>query len=135
MPFTRMRYHIVFSTKGRRPWVTSEIEKFLYPVMGRIAKDMDGHLLQIGGIEDHVHLLSAIPPSIAVSDFVGGLKSNSSGAIKRHFPWMNQFQWQEEFSGFTIGPNDLPRISRYIQNQKEHHKQDNLIMRFESRSE
>jgi REP element-mobilizing transposase RayT len=131
MPYTRLRYHIVIATKGRAPWITPDIENFLYPVIGHITKNIDCRLLEIGGIEDHIHLLPALRPSIAVSDFISILKSNSTGAIKRNFPWMNHFRWQGTFSAFTIGPNDLQRITYYIQNQKEHHNRGTLITRLE----
>jgi len=49
--------HIVFSTKNRNSWIVDEICHRLYSYMGTICKDRGFPLYQIGGMEDHLHLL------------------------------------------------------------------------------
>ena len=123
MSFTRLRYHIVFTTKEREPWLTREVEEFVYPVVGRIAKLNRGCLLCIGGVEDHVHLLVAISPTMAVAEFVRAIKASSSAAIRKKFSSLRGFRWQGEYSCFTVWPKDYKGLVRYIENQKEHHRQ------------
>ena len=126
MSYTRLRYHIVFATKGRQAWLSEEIREFLYPVFGRIAKNEGGRLLEAGGVEDHVHLICAIKPTVAVSDFIGRLKANSTGALKRNFEQLGAFEWQGEFSCFTADPANMDKLRSYVANQVEHHRNGDL---------
>lgn len=131
MPYTRMRYHLVFSTKNRQRWILPSVEEFLYPVMRQIAKKNQSRIVQIGGVEDHVHLLFAMPPTLCIATFVACVKSNSSAAVKRGLPYMKHFQWQEEYSCFTVGAGDYERIYDYVRNQKIHHRKNTLRPNFE----
>jgi putative transposase len=51
-------FHLVFSTKNRRPFLRDEtLRTRLYEYLGGISKSLDCHPVRIGGVEDHVHLL------------------------------------------------------------------------------
>jgi putative transposase len=50
-------FHLIWSTKNRTKWINSEIQSRLYPYMGGIIRNFNGSLLEIGGMQDHVHLL------------------------------------------------------------------------------
>lgn len=126
MALGRARYHLVFATKGRRPFIDENVEKFLYPVLGGITKKAGGKLVRVGGIEDHIHLICGIPPKIAVSDFVKDLKSQSTGALKREFHRLWHFKWQVSFGYFTLDPLNMKRVIDYVDNQKEHHRKEDL---------
>lgn len=54
--YSQILFHIVFSTKHREPWITTEVAAKLHPYIGGIARAEKGVLYDIGGIEDHVHL-------------------------------------------------------------------------------
>ena len=126
MSFTRLRYHIVFATKERARWIWPEVEAFLYPVIGHIARQLDGRLLAVGGVQDHVHLVCAIRPSIALDDFVRDVKSRSSAAVRGEFENLYGFGWQDGYGGFTLNPLDMDEIFAYVRNQKEHHANNEL---------
>jgi putative transposase len=76
--YSNLLYHIVFSTKDRAPLISDEIKVELYRYMAGITREEGSTLLEIGGIEDHVHLLAKFKPSIAVSDMLRLIKTNSS---------------------------------------------------------
>ncbi|TWT90339.1 Transposase IS200 like protein [Pseudobythopirellula maris] len=123
--YTSLTYHIVFSTKYRRPLLVSEMRGRLYEYMGGIVRREYGTLLEIGGVEDHVHLLTRIHPSTAVADFLRVLKSNSSGWVNEQSLTPNRFAWQEGYSAFTVSESQTGAVRRYIQRQEAHHaKQD-----------
>ena len=65
--YTRLLYHIVFSTKDRRPLINPRLKTDLHPYLGGIVKRLKGVPTSIGGVEDHVHLLTTIPATICVS--------------------------------------------------------------------
>ncbi|AWV88601.1 IS200/IS605 family transposase [Bradymonas sediminis] len=121
MSFTRLRYHIVFATKKRVRWIRPEVEAFLYPVMVKIGRSLTGQIIRLGGVEDHVHVICALPPNICVEDFVRDLKSRSSCAVRAHFKNLYGFRWQDEFGAFSLNPNDMGGIIAYVENQKRHH--------------
>ena len=54
--FVSCLMHVVFSTKERRPWMTSEIQERLWPYLGGIARENKMKALKVGGVEDHVHI-------------------------------------------------------------------------------
>jgi len=77
-------FHIIFSTKGRIGLISSDFKNDLYKYISGIAKNQDAQILKINGIDNHVHILVKIKPSISVSDFVCKLKSNSSKWISEN---------------------------------------------------
>ncbi len=76
--FHRLTYHIVFGTRFRRPSIHPVFRERLYEYIGGIIRAQSGHLIQIGGIEDHIHLLVNLAPSKAVSDVLRDIKANSA---------------------------------------------------------
>ena len=119
--YAQLLFHVVFSTKERRPWITSDIAKSLYPYMGGIVRNEKGVLFDIGGIEDHVRLYIRWRPSAALSDPMRNLKANSSKWIHETFPELQAFAWQEGYSAFSVGKSLESWLKRYIANQANHH--------------
>ena len=91
----------------------------LYEYLGGTIRGLKGICLEIGGVEDHVHILAKLPPTIAVSDFLEKLKSNSSKWAKSV---RRGFSWQAGYSAFTVSESQVARVRQYIQNQREHHR-------------
>ena len=68
--YTDIAYHIVFATKHRVPVLRKERRDDLYRFIWGIIKERSSHLYRIGGVEDHVHILSSLHPTVALADFV-----------------------------------------------------------------
>lgn len=115
--YTNHLYHIVFSTKDRTPLIKPEIKEELYKYMCGIARNHRGQILRINGVEDHVHLLSKVQPSISVSDFVRLLKANSSKWVSEKFSPSSHFAWQDGYSSFTVSESNFDRVANYIAKQ------------------
>jgi REP element-mobilizing transposase RayT len=84
--YTNLLYHIVFSTKERRPLITPEYEPRLYEYIGGIVRGLGGISLELNGTEDHVHLLAKLRPDRALSDVLRKLKANATGWMHDVFP-------------------------------------------------
>ena len=127
---TNLNYHIVFSTKMRLKLITPELTEELYPYIGGIINGEKGHLLAIGGIYDHIHILARFHQTYAVADIVKKIKGHSSKFIhnNKNIP----FEWQRGYGAFSVSESLLPQIIKYINNQEEHHKersfQDELLI-------
>ena len=77
--YTCLHYHLVFSTKNRVPAITPEIQPRLWEYLGGIVVGHKGIPIQIGGTDDHVHLLVTLRQQPALADFLRELKAGSSG--------------------------------------------------------
>ncbi|WP_149495413.1 IS200/IS605 family transposase [Roseiconus lacunae] len=120
--FTNLLFHIIHSTKYREPTIRSEWQDDLYAYVGGIVRDQKGTLLKIGGVEDHVHLLAKLSPTIAISDVLRTPKSNSSKWINERSDVTRKFEWQSGYAAFSVSESQLPAVAEYTANQAEHHR-------------
>lgn len=115
-------FHVVFSTKNRFDFITSEIEPELFAYVGGIAKAFGAVLLAAGGTANHVHLLMSVSKNFLLPDLIGAIKRDSSKWIKTKGKMLTKFAWQDGYSAFSVGHTQLPMIEKYIAGQKEHHR-------------
>jgi putative transposase len=120
--YTNLLYHIVFSTKERRPLITFEYETRLYDYIGGTIRGVGGISLELNGTEDHVHVLTKRRPDRALSDVLRGLKANATGWMHDIFPALKDFSWQRGYGAFTVSQSNVQEVRRYIVRQKEHHE-------------
>ncbi len=120
--YTSLHYHIVFSTKNRERWIMPDIEQRIWAYLGGIAKDNKMQPIQIGGIEDHVHMLFGAPATLAPSKIAQVIKGGSSAWIHETFPAMLGFAWQDGYGAFTVSMSSVPDVAAYIRSQREHHR-------------
>lgn len=114
--------HVIFSTKNREPFITSEIEPELFAYMGGILRNHESRLLDAGGTAVHVHLLVSQSKNISLSSLMKDLKKDSSSWIKTKGSAFRNFHWQDGYGAFSIGKSDIPDLKKYIAGQKEHHR-------------
>jgi REP element-mobilizing transposase RayT len=119
---SRVLVHLVFSTKNRAPLLTDEIRAELHPYLSVLLNDNDCPSLQVGGVDDHVHLLFGLSRTLAIAEIVEILKVASSKWIKTKSGQLAEFHWQHGYGAFSIGQSQATRVVRYIQNQPEHHR-------------
>jgi putative transposase len=120
--YTNLLYHIVFSTKDRRPLITPEYQVRLYDYIGGTIRGVGGISLELNGTEDHVHLLAKLRPDRALSDVLRDLKANATGWMHDIFPALKDFSWQRGYGAFTVSHSNVDEVRQYIARQKEHHQ-------------
>ncbi|MFZ0283149.1 MAG: transposase [Bacteroidales bacterium] len=115
-------YHIVFRTKDSLPTIRQNTAHELYSYITGITRQKKSHLYRINGVENHLHILTDMNPSIAPIDFVKDIKVSSSIWMKRSnlFPLFNG--WAVGYGSFTCSYMDINRLIEYIKNQQEHHQ-------------
>jgi REP element-mobilizing transposase RayT len=84
--YSNILTHVVFSTKSRKPFINAALEARLFPYLGGIVRQLDGKLYVVNGVEEHVHLLAELPPTIAVAEAIGKIKGSSTYWIHQSFP-------------------------------------------------
>lgn len=122
MSYTSLHYHIVFSTKDRRPYFQPQDNDRLNPYFGGIIRNRKAKLHIVNSTVDHVHLAAALHPDTSLSTFVRVIKTNSSKWIHDTFPALQTFGWQEGYSAFSVSYSGIDKVIEYIRNQQEHHK-------------
>ena len=120
--FHKLTYHVVFSTKYRRRMIHDELRERLYEYVGGIILAQKGRLLEIGGIEDHVHLLVNLSPANALSSSIRDIKANASKWANELLVVKARFEWQKGYGAFTVSYSQIDVVRQYIQNQREHHR-------------
>jgi REP-associated tyrosine transposase len=84
--------HVVFSTKGRRKTIAEEFQATMSVYAAGVCQKIGILVHAVGGMEDHLHLLIQVPPTLALAKAVLAIKSNTSR-------WANEkghtLAWQE----------------------------------------
>ncbi|MGH9839758.1 MAG: IS200/IS605 family transposase [Blastocatellia bacterium] len=124
--YVNLIYHIVFSTKDRKPIITAACESRLHEYIGGTIRGLGGIALAINGTEDHVHVLAKLRQDKAVSDVLRDLKANASGWMHNVFPDMKDFAWQNGYGAFTVSASQVDTVKNYIANQKVHHQKQSF---------
>jgi putative transposase len=119
--FTNLLYHIIFSTKDRRPLITIDHQPRLYEYVGGVICGVGGIALGVNGTDDHLHVVAKLRPDRALSDVLRELKANASGWMHDVFPRLKDFSWQRGYAAFTVSQSNLKQVQAYIARQKEHH--------------
>src|SRR3974390_1723342 len=122
MSYVSSYHHCVFSTKERRPLITSELRERLWPFLGGIARQNNMKAIEAGGVGDHVHILLSIPSTMPISKAVQFIKGGSSKWIHETFPEHRLFSWQEKYGAFSVSVSLLDDVIEYIRKQEEHHR-------------
>ena len=120
--YTQILYQIVFTTKNREKTLNQANRVDLYKFIWGLLKNKKCHLYAVGGVEEHIHLLISLHPSIALSDLVKDIKISASKNIKENKMFPNFTYWQEGYSAFTYSIEAKETLILYIKNQETHHK-------------
>jgi putative transposase len=111
--------HIVFSTRDRRHVIREPIREKLWDYMRGIGRNYNVDVKAIGGVEDHAHVVIALPPRLSLADAVRVVKANSSKWMSENGHW---FSWQDGYAAFSVSVSNLAAVCEYVRNQEEHHR-------------
>jgi REP element-mobilizing transposase RayT len=112
--------HLIFGTKNRYPFISSEIEKELHSYMASTLKELDSPALIINSMPDHVHILFKLSKNFSLAKVVEEIKKSSSKWMKTK--GIQDFSWQIGYGAFSVSSSKLEAVNKYIAHQKEHHK-------------
>ena len=120
--YTCLNYHLIWSTKYRKPLLPDDVRERLFQYLGGILRNDGGTLFAAGGMPDHVHLLADIGKRHSIADAVRDMKANSSKWIHETVPELRAFAWQTGYGAFTVSYSNVDAVKAYIANQAEHHR-------------
>jgi REP element-mobilizing transposase RayT len=123
--FLSLHYHLVFSTRERRPFLHESWRTKMHEYLGGTARGLGGIPSAIGGVADHVHLLVGLRSTHRLADFMQELKKAASAwAKENHEP---EFGWQDGYAAFTVSHTHVGLVKDYILGQENHHRQAEFV--------
>jgi putative transposase len=115
------RLHLIFSTKNREKRISADLQTKLWPYVAGIARNHGCEAIKVGGVEDDVHALLLLPPTIPLAKAVQVLKACSSKWINEENAAGKDFAWQEGYGAFSVSASQTEGVIRYIERQAAHH--------------
>lgn len=120
---SRLVIHVVFSTKGREPFIDRSIRTGLHAYMAVVTRELNGcECYRVGGVEDHVHLAVRLSRTTTVAELVEHVKTTSSRWMKDQGQGLASFTWQRGYGAHSVYYPHLERLLAYIDGQEEHHR-------------
>lgn len=127
---TDLTYHIVFGTKGGIPALHKTRRGDLFRYLWGVIQTRGSQVYQAGGVDDHIHLLIGLNPSVALADLVMEMKSTSSHWIRRWRVFPEFEDWQDGYGAFSVAAEARPSLMRHIEYQEQHHAQTDFVSEF-----
>jgi hypothetical protein len=90
------------------------------------------HLYRINGVQDHIHILSSLHPTVALADLVKNIKLGSSSWIKESGKFPRFRHWQDGYGAFTASWSERNALIEYIKNQEAHHRRTSFLEEYRS---
>ena len=116
--------HIIFSTKDRRPWLTTNIRERVWAYQSRILQNLECNSITVGGVGDHVHVLCNLTKKFPTAKVLEIVKKDSSKFIKTLDSTLRDFHWQDGYGLFSVSPSHFDAVKKYVLDQEGHHRKE-----------
>jgi REP element-mobilizing transposase RayT len=83
-------------------------------------------LYRLNGVEDHLHIITHIHPTVSLASLVKDIKISSALYIKEQNLFEGFTNWQEGYGAFTYSIKEKDNLIEYVKNQEIHHKTTNF---------
>ena len=113
--------HVVVGTYRQKNFLTADIRIQLQSYLSVVAKSKGMKLIALGGTENHVHFLLALPSKLSVESAIVPLKQSSTTWLRQNFEALRSFSWSTGYAAFSISRSQLDSTLLYIQNQEQYH--------------
>jgi putative transposase len=114
--------HVIFTTKNREAWLEPDLRPRVHGYLATICRDLAADLVRVGGMADHVHIVTTLPRTLSQAELIEQIKKTSSKWIKALDSRYRGFSWQRGYGVFSVSPSQLDAVLRYIETQQEHHR-------------
>jgi putative transposase len=114
--------HIIFGTKDREPWLYPDVRPRIRAYLATVCRDLGAKLVRIGGVADHVHIVTTLSRTVSQAQLVEQIKKASSKWIKTIDARYRGFFWQRGYGVFSVSANQVEEVLQYVDRQQEHHR-------------
>jgi len=94
----------------------------MHAYLATICRDLGAEVVRVGGVADHVHIITTLPRTVSQADLIEKIKKTSSKWIKALDPRYRHFFWQRGYGAFSVSPSQLDAVVQYVETQPEHHR-------------
>jgi putative transposase len=119
--FHQLFYHFAWTTGSRIALIHRDWRPELLRIINEEAKKRGGWPIRHNAMPDHVHLLTRLPPTMKISEFIGEVKGAACHRVNEEIKPSFMLKWQEGYGVLTLRESELEKVSRYIDNQEAHH--------------
>src|SRR5258708_20067521 len=102
--------HLVFSTYQRVPLLPEPVRPKLHAYVVGILRNIGCTPIQVGGVEDHLHVLYGLGRTVTMSEVASKVKSNSTTWLKENCPLCKGFSWQSGYATYGIGTPETDNL-------------------------
>ncbi|HEY6503705.1 MAG TPA: IS200/IS605 family transposase, partial [Chitinophagaceae bacterium] len=120
--YTQILYQIVFGTKHRERTMIKRDRPELFRFISGLLKKKNCHLYRINGVEDHLHIIIHLHPSVSLASLVKDIKLASTAHIKEQNLFPDFGGWQDGYGAFTYSTEARSNLIEYVMRQEEHHR-------------
>ncbi|AKH62132.1 MULTISPECIES: IS200/IS605 family transposase [Photorhabdus] len=119
---SKLVVHLIFTTKYRRKLFDGGMIEQLREAFTSAATKLECDIIEMDGEQDHVHLLVAYPPKLAVSILVNNLKSVSSRLLRQqntHLRMQSKtgLLWSRSYFACSAGGATIETLKAYVASQ------------------
>lgn len=111
----------VFAVKYREAVILPSFKPKLCAVIGNLINENNCKTLIVNGVEDHIHCLFGMKPTVSISELMKNVKAKSSKYVNDNNLTPKRFEWQIGYGVFSYKARDLDMMYNYILNQEKHH--------------
>jgi putative transposase len=121
--FHQLFYHVVWTTRERRPTITATLARVLDRVLRSIAHQERAEILELGMVSTHVHLLVRAHTMTVIPRLLQRLKGASSALACKELglPWEKQLRWAHGYAIQTVSPRMVETVRGYVHLQARRH--------------
>ena len=113
--------HVVVGTYRQKNYLSAEVRGQLSSYLAVVTKSKGMKLVALGGTENHIHFLLALPSKLSVESAILPIKQSSTTWIRQKYELLRSFSWATGFAAFSISRSQLDSTMLYIQNQEQYH--------------
>jgi REP element-mobilizing transposase RayT len=119
----RVYFHIVWTTRRRAALLDAGLARFLCRFLRQVAHDERAHILEIGTVTTHVHVLARAHPMTSLARLLQRLKDASSARAgkERHSTTGVELKWNKGYSIHSVSARNLDAVRQYRRQQSAHH--------------
>ncbi|MSR07008.1 MAG: IS200/IS605 family transposase [Gemmatimonadetes bacterium] len=122
MPFL-LHALITWTTRERAPLITARVADYLREALPKLARRYGAEVLEMGIVNDHVHVLARLPARFDVPRLAQGLKgatarvANRDGTAKKG----ESLYWASGYDLRAVGVHSLKAAKAYLMTQRARH--------------
>ena len=94
----------------------------MHAYLATICRDLGTEFVRIGGVADHVHIVTTLPRTLSQAELIEQIKKILSKWIKTIDTRYRGFLWQRGYGALSVSPSQLDAVLQYVETQQKHHR-------------